>query len=195
LVQVNVLLIILIYIIAHIPFSLVGFLNEKFRHSAEMYKYVSLKQFFARNLLISALCIIIPIGVYAGASYGSDNMQGKLIKQINEQLANVQNKKIVINGEISSTEFNDTDYSYMQNQIVEELGNNAVYKLLTLDDAQTDANGEKYISATYGGYGENDNDIICFIFRKYLTSSNYHEIGDMELYMTWISNSLTKESI
>lgn len=194
-VQANLTLFLIMVVVSFVPFQLSAFLREKTVLSVEAYKNVSLKAFFKRSLITGTVIITIAAALLILIFFEPDNSQSNLTKRINEQLVNIRNGELVITSEVPSIEFNDEDFSFMHNETIKSLGKEAAIKLISISDTETDASGEKYISATFAGYTESDNNITCFLFRKYLTESNYHKIGDMELYMEWISKSLTKDDL
>ena len=180
----------MIYIVSYIPFTKANYIKERMINPD--YKYISFKKFLSRNLLISFIFVIIGFGFALGATYGQTNSpRAKLIEQLN----NFEKTKIDIKGEDLSIEFNENDYAYIENIIKNELGENSIYKIVLVKDVTTDANGEKYIEVTYAGYNDKGSDIMVFQFRKYVTMSNYHKLGEIELYRKWVSFSITRDDI
>lgn len=194
-VQLNIILLLLIYIVSYVPLTLANFIREKTVISVEDYKTVSLKQFFKRNIIISGIFIIVGVVMSLSILFGGISGNNYLTAQIEKHISRINNTYIKIYNETALSEFAREDYDNMNKIIIEHLGEQSVYKAVAIKDAQTDESGEKYISATFAGYNDNDDKVFCFLFRKYLTESNYHKIGEIELYLFWASETLTKQDV
>jgi hypothetical protein len=192
-VQINIILFILIYIVSYVPLTLYHFITEKTIISVETYKTVSLKQFFRRSIVMSGVFALMGLGLALSILFGGSN--NSLTAQIEEHISRIQNSSIKIYSETASSEFTNEDYDNIDTIITGHLGAQSAYRIVKIEDTETDPGGEKYISATFAGYGENNEQIVCFIFRKYLTESNYHKIGEIELYLYWTSETLTKQDV
>lgn len=187
---IDCIIFVMMYIISFIPFTIAGYLKEKIIKKIRF----SLKSWFKLNIITSLIFIFIGTGLGINIILQTNN-DNTLSSKYKERLSSIQRSKIKIKGSDLSLEFENQDYSYMEKIIKEELGKKAFYKIIKEDDVKEDASGEKYISITYAAHEENQEDIICFIFRKYLTESNYHDLGEIELYLMWKSESITKEKL
>ncbi len=187
---IDCIIFIMMYIISFIPFTIAGYLKERIIKKIK----ISLKSWFKLNVIISLIFIFIGTGLGINIVLHINN-EDTLGSKYKERLPIIQKSKIKIKDSDLSLNFEEQDYSYMEKTIKEELGKKAYYKIIKEDDIKEDASGEKYISITYAAHEENQEDIICFTFRKYLTKSNYHDLGEIELYLMWKSESLTKEKL
>lgn len=104
--------------------------------------------------------------------------------------------EITVTQEDTSIMYNEEDYEEIKKIIRNDLGDNSHIIFYTNgEEIKSNNYNEKYRYLNVLAYTDNSNDVYSYIFYKYITKSNVHDLGELELNISFISKAITKEDL
>lgn len=112
----------------------------------------------------------------------------------------INNKDISVNINVTTEDksimYTEKDYEKIKEIITKDLGNKSHIIFYTSgEDIESNKYKEKYRYLNVLAYKDSSNDVYSYIFYKYITKSNLHDLSELELNGSFVLSTVTKKDL